>query len=103
MQPDVRQIQCKSILTATGGFLHSFTHTLNPYAGCGFGTNGCGVYCYVAESPVGRFGRGAWGAWVDAKVNAAAMLEKELRRSPNPDQLRIFMSSATDPYQGSEA
>jgi hypothetical protein len=30
-------------------------HTLNPYMGCAFGGGGCGVYCYVAESPIGLY------------------------------------------------
>lgn len=101
--PDVRAIQCRSILTKTGGFLHSYTHTLNPYAGCAFGASGCGVYCYVAESPVGRFARAPWGFWVDAKTNAAPRLEAEIAKLEDPTRLRIFMSSATDPYQPVEA
>lgn len=102
-RPDVRLVECKSILTKTGGFLASFTHTLNPYAGCSFGADGCGVYCYVAESPIGRFARGAWGSWLDAKVNAACRLDEELQRFTDRSKLRIFMSSATDPYQPVES
>src|SRR5947207_2471277 len=100
MEPHIQTVQCKSILTATGGFLSSYTHTLNPYTGCGFGApGGCGVYCYVAESPVGRFGPGPWGSWVTAKENAAVKLSEELGRRPDPERLRVFLGSATDPYQ----
>jgi DNA repair photolyase len=99
---DLRETQAKSILTPTGGFLRSFTHTLNVYAGCAFGREGCGVYCYVAESPVGRFGRAPWGEWVDAKTNAPELLEAALARAREPEALRIFMSSASDPYQPAE-
>ncbi len=102
-RPDVRLVECKSILTKTGGFLGSFTHTLNPYAGCSFGVDGCGVYCYVAESPIGRLARGPWGTWLNAKVNAASRLEEELGRRVDRNQLRIFMSSATEPYQPVES
>ncbi len=100
---DVRLVECKSILTKTGGFLKNFTHTLNPYAGCSFGADGCGIYCYVAESPIGRFARRPWGEWLDAKINAADCLEKELTQTEDRGRLRIFMSSATDPYQPVES
>ena len=47
-----------------GGFLAGgFSHTLNPYKGCGFGRTGC-PFCYVRESPVeiGSCGLGHLGA-----------------------------------------
>jgi len=85
-----------------GGFLASgFTHTLNPYKGCGFGRTGC-PFCYVRESPAGRFGPALWGEWVVPKTNIAELLAQELRTS-KARQYRIFMSSATDPYQPIEA
>ncbi len=102
MRPDIRHVECKKILTRTGGFLYSFTHTLNPYAGCAFGANGCGVYCYVAESPIGRHAHAPWGLWVDAKTNAASKLKAELSRKMDCRRLRIFMGSSTDPYQPAE-
>ena len=85
-----------------GGFLASgFTHTFNPYKGCGFGRTGC-PFCYVRESPVGRFGPALWGEWVVPKANIAEVLAQELR-TPKARQFRVFMSSATDPYQPVEA
>ena len=85
-----------------GGFLASgFTHTLNPYAGCALGRTGC-PFCYVRESPVGRFGPAAWGTWVLHKVNIAEVLEQELRQ-PAARHYKVFMASATDPYQPAEA
>lgn len=103
LRADLQLVTCKTILTKTGGFLGSYTHTLNPYAGCAFGAGGCGVYCYVAESPIGRFARAPWGAWVNAKTNAPSRLDEELAREADASLLRIFMSSATDPYQPVEA
>jgi DNA repair photolyase len=85
-----------------GGFLAGgFTHTLNPHKGCAFGRTGC-AFCYVRESPMGRFGTSPWGTWVVPKTNIAEVLASELRR-PQARQYRIFMSSATDPYQPAEA
>ena len=85
-----------------GGFLAGgFTHTLNPFKGCGFGRTGCS-FCYVRESPLGKFGTEIWGHWTTEKTNIAKLLERELRR-PGASGYRVFMSSATDPYQPLEA
>lgn len=100
MPPAVREITCKSALTKTGGFLEGYTHSLQPYTGCVFGC----PYCYVQTLPVHQYHGGIWGEYVDVKVNAPEVLARELtalhaRRKP----VRVFMSSATDPYQGAEA
>jgi DNA repair photolyase len=100
--------ETKSILTPQRkGFLASgpypFTHALSGYVGCGFGQTTCGLYCYAQFLPNWQF-RGfpaEWGAAVQAKTNAAQLLEKTLG-SMKPEarqKLRIFMSSTTDPYQ----
>jgi DNA repair photolyase len=75
----VRPVRCRSILTTASGYLHAFTHTLNPYMGCAFGDGGCGVYCYVAESPIGIYAGQPWGTWVNAKTNAAEALLRVTR------------------------
>jgi len=90
-------IEAKKILTEAQGYLNvGFTHSLNPYSGCAFACK----YCYVRELPVQKFKEEPWGTWLNVKVNAAANYRKEimnLRRRNKP--VRIFMSSATDPYQ----
>jgi DNA repair photolyase len=96
-------VRSRSLLTPATGFLYAFTHTLNPYMGCAFGDGGCGVYCYVAESPIGLYAGQPWGRWLSAKVNAAEALRADLDQQPNPTEIRVFMSSATDPYQPAEA
>jgi len=91
----------RALTPQKGGFLASgFTHTLNPYVGCAFGRVGC-PFCYVRESPVGQFGPAAWGTWVRQKVNIAEVLEQELCK-PAARHYRVFMASATDPYQPAE-
>ena len=100
---EVEETPARRLLTPTGGYLSAFTHTLNPYAGCAFGDRGCGVYCYVAESPIGRFAERPWGRWLRVKTNAAEALRRELERRPRLEDVRIFMSSATDPYQPAES
>jgi len=92
-------------LTPTGGFLKGFDYSLNPYIGCAFGDNGGCPFCYVRALPVAHAGEGGWGSWVIAKGNLAECLERELgtlERSGELARAAIFMSSATDPYQGLE-
>lgn len=90
-------------LTKTGGFLAGFTHTLQPYIGCGFGCE----YCYVKGLSVHRFHQPAlaWGAYAHPRIGIADKLRVELGRLAAKGLLAttaIFMSSATDPYQGAE-
>ncbi len=85
----------------TGFLAGAFSHTLNPYAGCTFGRTGC-PFCYVRESPMGRFGPDAWGYWVRPKTNIAEVLTRELRKDV-AQHYTVFMASATDPYQPLEA
>ena len=101
----IEEIQAKSILNPTGGFLASYTHSLNVYQGCAFGKNSC-PYCYVRAMPIQRFSGQPWGEWVKAKINAPELLRRELEAAKRKGlfgNLRIFMSTATDPYQGAEA
>jgi DNA repair photolyase len=101
----IEHIQAKTVLNPTGGFLASYTHSLNAYQGCAFGKGSC-PYCYVRAMPIQRFSGEVWGEWVKAKVNAPDLLRQELdaaRRKGVFGKLRIFMSTATDPYQGPEA
>lgn len=90
-------------LTKTGGFLRGFTHTLQPYIGCRFGCE----YCYVKGLSVHHFHQPKldWGAYVHPRVGIAEKLRQELKRlaaKAELDTTAIFMSSATDPYQGLE-
>ncbi len=95
----------RRVLTRTSGFLKEFAFSLNPYIGCGFGASrGC-PFCYVRALPVASARPGGWGNWVIAKTNLPQLLEKELRQLAQNGRLAestIFMSSATDPYQGYE-
>jgi DNA repair photolyase len=101
MSVTVEEIAVARALTPTGGFLRGFTHTLNAYGGCAFAC----TYCYVQELPVARYsplaGQG-WGTWARPKINLPGLLRAELERLAARGKLhtlRIFMSSATDPYQ----
>ena len=92
-------------LTPTGGFLKGFAFSLNPYIGCAFGDSGGCPYCYVRMLPIARVESGSWGSWVIAKSNLAERLDHELaalEKKARLNETTIFMSSATDPYQGIE-
>ena len=68
-------------------------YTANLYKGC---THGC-TYCYA---PSLTHDERRWGSYVDVKVNAPEVMERELR-GLRKDQ--VFLSSASDPYQPVEA
>ena len=71
----------------------SSEYTSKIYKGC---THGC-VYCYA---PSLTHDERRWGRFVDAKVNAPEVLERELRGLRRDG---VFLSSASDPYQPVEA
>ena len=93
-------------LNPTSGFLKGFAYSLNPYIGCAFGDNGGCPFCYVRALPIAMKGAGApWGSWVIAKINLTERLLVELaamRKTGRLETATVFMSSATDPYQGLE-
>jgi DNA repair photolyase len=92
-KPEIREIQCKTLLRRLDFGRGDLEYTANLYKGC---THGC-VYCY-APSLVHDDRR--WGSFVDVKVNAPATLRKELREAARAP---VFLSSASDPYQPVEA
>jgi len=93
LKPEVREVQCKTLLRRLDFGRRGIEYTVNLYKGC---THGC-VYCY-APSLVHDDRR--WGSFVDVKVNAPATLRRELREAAKAP---VFLSSASDPYQPVEA
>ena len=82
-------IQPRSVLNRSGmGGI-----TLNPYQGC---TVGC-AYCYVPHMKHKQLEARTWGTYVDVKEGVPELLDKQLGRLRQPS--RVFMSTATDPYQ----
>ena len=88
----VREVRCNTLLHPLA-YGDSTGYTANLYKGC---THGC-VYCYA---PSLTHDDRRWGSYVDAKVNAPHVLEKELRGLRKDE---VFLSSASDPYQPVEA
>jgi DNA repair photolyase len=71
----VREIQVKGILTRSR--IPAVDYSLNPYVGCWFGC----LYCYASFMRRFTQHREPWGEFVDAKINAPEVLERQLRRA----------------------
>ena len=88
----VRETRCSTLIHKLN-YRSSTGYTVNLYKGC---THGC-VYCYA---PSLTHDERRWGSYVDVKVNAPSVLERELR---GLEKEEVFLSSASDPYQPVEA
>jgi len=85
---NVRELQAKSILSRSA----VADYALNPYVGC---EHSC-TYCYARFMKRFTGHREAWGEFVDVKVNAPALLQREIgRKRPG----RVWVSGVCDPYQ----
>ena len=82
------EITCKTILSKS----RLEDYSINPYRGC----THCCKYCYA---PYILREKREWGTFIEPKVNAPEVLEKELKRSKPGN---IFISSVTDPYNSLE-
>jgi len=83
------EVECKTVLNKSA----LADYCINPYVGC---QHAC-RYCY-AESYTRRFSKHieAWGDFVDVKINAPAVLARQIRRRPKGT---VYLSSLTDAYQ----
>jgi DNA repair photolyase len=90
----VKEVQAKSVLSRSA--IEGITYTVNPYIGC---SHAC-RYCYATFMKKYTGHPEAWGAFVDVKVNAPLLLEKQLSRAKRGT---VILSSVTDPYQQIEA
>lgn len=71
-------------------------YCINPYLGC---LNGC-LYCYASFIMQKWHHKDeSWGNFVDVRLNIVENLKKEIR---NKDNIEIYISSMTDPYQSVE-
>jgi len=84
----VREVECRSLLNRWDIDDYSF----NCYTGC---EHGCG-YCYARYMQRFHPHEESWGDFVDAKINAPAVLARQLRRlAPGT----VFTCSACDGWQ----
>lgn len=90
----IKEIEAKSILTKSG--IPGVDYCINPYVGC---FHAC-KYCYATFMKRFTGHTEAWGSFVDVKVNAPDVLQKQLK---NKVKGRVMVSSVTDAYQPIEA
>lgn len=90
----INEVTAKSILNPSR--ISGVTYAINPYVGC---QHAC-VYCYARfmSRYTGHQGE-MWGSFVDIKVNAARVLQQQLRRRKKPVKEQVLFSSVTDAYQ----
>lgn len=104
----VSEVEVRSILTRTSGYLKDVTsHSAQPYRGCSFGRCLCGVGCYVQHNGWLTRGR-AWGGFLDVRRNAAAAYRAQCARERlwarrARGNFSVFLSSSTDPFVPHEA
>ncbi len=89
---NVNEIQSKSILSAS----KVYDYVVNPYVGC---QHGCS-YCYARYMKRFTGHKEPWGEFVDVKINAAELLQKEVNKKK---KAKVWISGVCDPYQPLEA
>jgi len=92
----IKEVEAGSILQKSG--LPGSDYVINPYTGC---VHGC-VYCYARFMKRFTGHTERWGTFLDAKVNAPALLRKQLERRRKPLKELVMLSSVTDPYVPAE-
>ncbi len=84
----VREIYARGILSKS----KVFDYVVNPYVGC---QHGC-TYCYARFMKRFSGHKEPWGQFVDVKVNAPALLQRDVAKtSPGT----VWVSGVCDPYQ----
>jgi DNA repair photolyase len=84
----VKEICAKTILSKS----KVLDYTINPYIGC---EHGC-TYCYARFMKRFTRHKERWGEFVDVKVNAPSLLQREIKRKRAG---RVWISGICDPYQ----
>jgi len=84
----VREIRSKTILSVS----KIYDYVINPYVGC---EHSC-TYCYARFMKRFTGHTEPWGEFVDVKINAAELLEKEIKKKKRG---RVWISGVCDPYQ----
>jgi len=84
----VKEVHAKTILSKS----KVSDYTINPYIGC---EHGC-TYCYARFMKKFTGHREKWGEFVDVKVNAVSLLQREIKRKRIG---RVWISGVCDSYQ----
>ena len=84
----IKEVYVKTILSKS----KVSDYTINPYIGC---EHGC-TYCYARFMKRFTDHREKWGSFVDVKINAARLLQREIKKKRAG---RVWISGVCDPYQ----
>jgi DNA repair photolyase len=87
----IKEITAKSILSKS----QVYVYALNAYVGC---QHGC-VYCYAKFMKRFTGHREPWGEFVDIKINAPELLDREVKKKKKG---RVWVSGVCDAYQPME-
>jgi hypothetical protein len=91
---EVREVEAERALVAEAPGMYY----LNPYVGCIFGCTYCyGIGRTAFVRDLGGLPQASWGRWVDVRINAPALLAREVLTEP-PGTVRMS-PLVTDPYQ----
>jgi len=91
--PQFNEVKISRILNPTAIDLGEFV--INPFMGCEFAC----LYCYVRSNRVISRKKEPWGEFVDVRVNAPELLEKELlAKKPKT----VLLGSTTECFQPAE-
>ncbi len=84
----IQEIQAKTILSNS----QVYPYVINPYTGC---QHNC-TYCYARFMKRFTGHKEPWGQFVDVKINAPDLLEKEVTKKK---PAKVWVSGVCDPYQ----
>ncbi len=84
----VREIYAKTVLSRS----KVYDYVVNPYVGC---QHSC-AYCYARFMKRFTGHREPWGEFVDVKINAPELLQRDIMRAPPG---RVWVSGVCDAYQ----
>jgi DNA repair photolyase len=84
----IKEIHSKTILSSS----QIYDYVINPYVGC---QHACS-YCYARFMKRFSGHQEPWGDFVDVKINAADLLQAEIKRKKKGN---VWVSGVCDPYQ----
>ncbi len=87
----INKVKCRSILNKSG--IPGIDYAINPYIGCGHKCQ----YCYAVFMKRFSGHTEPWGDFVDVKINAPEVLERQLKRLKKKSH--ISFSTVCDAYQ----
>ena len=92
MSVNIKEVKVKSILTKTG--IPGIDYCINPYVGC---SHGC-RYCYATFIKRFTAHTEAWGSFVDVRINAPEVLQKQLNGKNKSGNIIISCDCNTNLY-----